>query len=196
MRRLMVLGLAVVLLPGCAGDPMTAREKATLGGAAIGAAVGGLAGSTRGKATTGALIGAAAGGALGYGVGSAQQEEARRHQGQPPVSPPAPQQQAAVQVPGQYAGDPTQGEFVNTTPFTIHLFIDPDGPQNQVAPSATLNPGESRPAVLDVGQHRIKAEAWRDTQLGKRMVGRYDRTILVDVRANGWSLRFSEGDFR
>ncbi|MEE8224818.1 MAG: hypothetical protein V3R42_03775, partial [candidate division NC10 bacterium] len=62
--------------------------------------------------------------------------------------------------------------------------------------SLWLGPNEAQPANLDIGQHRIVARAYVDTQFGQRLVGRYDKTVTVDPRSSGWSLRFGEGDFR
>jgi hypothetical protein len=59
-----------------------------------------------------------------------------------------------------------------------------------------MNPSDVLPANLDVGAHRVVAIATRETQLGPRSVGRYDRQFQVDVRGSGWQLRFSDGDFR
>jgi hypothetical protein len=42
----------------------------------------------------------------------------------------------------------------------------------------------------------VVAKALVDTQFGTRTVGRYDRTIQVDPRGSGWTLRFTEADFR
>jgi len=58
--------VAAIFLAGCAGGPLTTREKGTGIGALGGAAVGGIIGSTVGRAGTGAVIG----GLLGLGAGA------------------------------------------------------------------------------------------------------------------------------
>jgi hypothetical protein len=92
--------------------------------------------------------------------------------------------------------DPTSGQFLNSTRWRLEVFVDTDP---QVTPSGTpilLNPQESRQYSLDLGPHRVTARALVDTQFGPRTVGRYDRTIQVDPRGSGWTLRFTESDFR
>jgi hypothetical protein len=49
--------------------------------------------------------------------------------------------------------------------------------------------------VLDVGQHRVVAQAFVDTQLGRRLVGTFDRTLTVDPRAPGWTIHFFPANF-
>ena len=65
MRKLLLVVAAAGTLAGC----QTAREDATLSGAAVGAGtgalIGGLAGGTAGSAVAGGLVGAAAGGIIG-----------------------------------------------------------------------------------------------------------------------------------
>lgn len=181
---------------GTGDDP----EKGALAGAALGAGTGAIIGSQTGDAGPGALIGGAIGGVSGALVGGAIQEQERRvGAGAAPLAQPGTTsypQQAGISVPGQYLGDPTRGELSNATRWRVAVFIDTDpGPQS-ATPSVWLGPDEARPANLDIGPHRIIARAYVDTQFGPRLVGRYDKTIAVDPRSAGWSLRFGEGDFR
>jgi Glycine zipper len=60
------VGLTAIAAAGCAGGPLTAREKGAGIGALGGAAVGGAIGSTKGHAGAGAAIG----GAVGLGAGA------------------------------------------------------------------------------------------------------------------------------
>jgi hypothetical protein len=62
----MILTVGALILAGCAGGPLTTREKAAGIGALGGAAVGGIVGHSVGHTGTGALIG----GALGLGAGA------------------------------------------------------------------------------------------------------------------------------
>jgi len=58
IERIVLAGWLCLLLSGCAGGPLSTRERATLGGAALGAG-------------TGAAIGAIVGGGKGAGTGAA-----------------------------------------------------------------------------------------------------------------------------
>lgn len=62
----LALALAVLTAAGCAGGPMTTREKGAGIGALGGAAAGGLIGTAVGRPGTGAAIGAGVG--LGAGA--------------------------------------------------------------------------------------------------------------------------------
>jgi uncharacterized protein YcfJ len=62
----MLLLVGTLMVVGCAGGPLTTREKGAGIGALGGAAAGGLVGSAVGHPGTGALIG----GALGLGAGA------------------------------------------------------------------------------------------------------------------------------
>jgi len=71
--RIVVLGLTVMSAVGCAGGPMTTREKGAGIGALGGAAAGGLIGTAFGSPGTGAAIGAGAGLGAGALVGDYMQ---------------------------------------------------------------------------------------------------------------------------
>jgi hypothetical protein len=197
--------LVAGLLSGCA--EMSATEK----GAAIGAGTGALAGAIIGNqvrgnrpqhAAMGAIIGGLAGAAGGALIG---REVERRQQAAAPA-PPAPvvgtpsaappPQTAVVTVPGQYGGDPTRGDFVNQTRWRVNVYVDADPTRTAGPPTFALGPGERRAVDLDVGPHRVVAQAFVDTQFGPRLVGRLDRQIEVDPRRPGWSLAFGDADFR
>ncbi len=59
----------IVTLSGCAGGPLTTREKFTYGGGAVGAATGAIIGAATGSAAVGALIGGPEGAIGGYLIG-------------------------------------------------------------------------------------------------------------------------------
>jgi uncharacterized protein YqgC (DUF456 family) len=61
-----IVSLTAILAAGCAGGPLTAREKGAGIGALGGATVGGLVGRNNGSAGAGAAIG----GAVGLGAGA------------------------------------------------------------------------------------------------------------------------------
>ena len=69
---------SILFVAGCS-QPLTTREKATLGGAAIGAGTGAAIGSASGNAGTGAAIGAGAGALGGFLVGDHLEDDHRRH---------------------------------------------------------------------------------------------------------------------
>lgn len=210
MKKMALLLVAALGLPACA--EMSGAQKGALVGAGTGAAAGAIIGSQvkgnrSGHAGTGAVIGALGGAAAGALIGDAmeQKKPAAPQQGgvlqpvpppgQPAASPPPPTQ-ASVTVPGQYAGDPTRGQLVNGTPYQLKIYMDVDPTRESSAPYLTMNPNDVLPVNLDVGSHRVVAVATRDTQLGPRTVGRSDRQLRIDVRAPGWELRFTDGDFR
>ena len=84
------------------------------------------------------------------------------------------------------------GVITNGTQWEIHVFIDlPPGSPTPLV----LGPGTQAPVVLDVGQHRVVAQAFVDTQLGRRLVGTFDRTLTVDPRAPGWTIHFVPANF-
>lgn len=67
------VALAATMAVGCAGGPMTTREKGAGIGALGGAAAGGLIGSAFGRPGMGAAIGAGTGLGAGYLVGDYMQ---------------------------------------------------------------------------------------------------------------------------
>ena len=103
----------------------------------------------------------------------------------PPVGPPP------AGSPGR-PPDPTLGVITNGTQWEIHVFLDlPPGSPSPLV----LTPGTQAPVVLDIGQHRVVAQAFVDTQLGRRLVGTFDRTLRVDPRAPGWTIHFFPANF-
>jgi osmotically inducible lipoprotein OsmB len=88
MRRTIIVSCALgmlLLVAGCAGGPLTTREKGGLFGGALGAGTGALIGSATGSAATGAAIGGpiglVAGGVIGDQLQGREHAE-RRLQGQ------------------------------------------------------------------------------------------------------------------
>ncbi len=79
----MVAALALaglVIATGCSGQPLSTREKGTLGGAGIGAATGAIIGAAVGSPGAGAAIGGAIGGIGCYAVGNAMQNQETANQ--------------------------------------------------------------------------------------------------------------------
>src|SRR6266481_9512204 len=85
----LILGAAFLLagcfvLTGCSGQPLSTREKGTLGGGVLGAGTGAIVGAAVGHPAAGAAIGGALGAGTGYVVGSALQNQenvSRQQQG-------------------------------------------------------------------------------------------------------------------
>jgi hypothetical protein len=82
--------------------------------------------------------------------------------------------------------------ITNGTQWEIQIFID--NPPGSPSP-LVLAPGMQAPVVLDIGQHRVIAQAFVETQLGRRLVGTFDRTLTVDPRAPGWTIHFFPANF-
>lgn len=81
MRKIIIAValLAALLFVGCAGAPLTTREKGTLIGGAVGAGGGAIVGSTVGAPGAGAAIGGVLGAGTGYLIGNHMQNEEYRH---------------------------------------------------------------------------------------------------------------------
>jgi len=69
---------ASLALAACSGEPLSTREKGTIGGAAVGAGTGALVGAAVGAPGGGAAIGGTAGGLAGYTIGNHLQNEQDR----------------------------------------------------------------------------------------------------------------------
>jgi len=72
-------------LAGCSGQPLSTREKGTIGGGVLGAGTGAIIGAAVGAPGAGAAIGGALGAGTGYVVGNAMQNQevtSRQQQGQ------------------------------------------------------------------------------------------------------------------
>jgi hypothetical protein len=207
-QRAVAVGLlALLLLAGC-----TAANDGALKGGVAGAAAGGLIGAGVSHSAGGLGLGALIGGLIGALAGEAiQQHQAAAATPPPPPPPPAsappppPPEWSVVTAPPTPppvgpppAGnpgrppDPTLGVITNGTQWEIQVSIDlPPGSPSPLV----LAPGAQAPVVLDIGQHRIIAQAFVDTQLGRRLVGTFDRTLTVDPRVPGWTIHFFPANF-
>lgn len=84
IAAVLVLGAAFALA-GCSGQPLSTREKGTLGGGVLGAGAGALIGSAVGAPGAGAAIGGVLGAGTGFVVGNAMQNQevtSQQQQGQ------------------------------------------------------------------------------------------------------------------
>jgi uncharacterized protein YcfJ len=82
-RFLGAIGLALAALlfvAGCSGQPMSTREKGTLGGGVLGAGAGALIGSAVGHPGAGAAIGGGLGALGGLAVGNEMQNQEAQQQ--------------------------------------------------------------------------------------------------------------------
>ncbi len=70
IRSFAIWALVAFLLSGCAGQPLTTREKGTLGGGVLGAGTGAIIGSAVGHPGAGAAIGGGLGALAGGVVGN------------------------------------------------------------------------------------------------------------------------------
>jgi uncharacterized protein YcfJ len=68
-----------VTLSACSGQPLTTREKGTLGGAAIGTGGGALVGLAVGHPLAGAAIGGVVGAGTGMAIGNSLQNSENRN---------------------------------------------------------------------------------------------------------------------
>lgn len=64
---------ALLFVSACSGEPLSTREKGTLGGGALGAGTGAIIGAAVGAPGAGAAIGGALGAGTGFVVGNALQ---------------------------------------------------------------------------------------------------------------------------
>ena len=221
-HRGVAAGLLILLLAGCAttqpGQP--APGEGALKGGIIGAASGGFIGAAASGghsvgrnlglgALIGGLVGALAGEVIQQRTASAAPAPPAppppAPAAAPPPPPPPPGQWSVVTAPtpappvgpppaGSPARppDPTMGVITNGTQWEIQVYID--NPPGSPSP-LVLTPGMQAPVVLDIGQHRVVAQAYVDTQLGRRLVGTFDRTLTVDPRAPGWTIHFFPANF-
>src|SRR5512135_510871 len=77
--------VAAFVFAGCSGQPLSTREKGTLGGGVLGAGTGAIIGAAVGHPGAGAAIGGALGAGTGYVVGNALQNQevtSQQQQGQ------------------------------------------------------------------------------------------------------------------
>jgi hypothetical protein len=87
-RGLLVAAIALVgafALAGCSGQPLSTREKGTIGGGVLGAGTGAIIGAAVGAPGAGAAIGGALGAGTGYVIGNALQNQeitSQQQQGQ------------------------------------------------------------------------------------------------------------------
>lgn len=180
----------MVLLACLAGAGCATYDSSVPAGTGIGAAAGALLGYGLTGDATGAAAGAGAGALAGALTGVAVDETRRQRTAQPPQSyqdPPTHYQPA----PQAYATqpDPTNGEFLNDTRWRLEIYVD------DATNPLHLSSRQGYPISLDIGDHRVVANAYVATQFGERLVGTYNHVIYIDPKSSGWGLRFDETMF-
>jgi len=125
----------------------------------------------------------------------------------PPVAwqgPPPPGAWQGSRPPGAWQSPPsptaavprTPGLLINTTRWTVNVYLDTDPASPGVLPFLVLRPGESRHLALLAGPHRIVARPVAETAGMAERVGRYERQIQIDPRDRSFRLQLSEGEFK
>jgi len=98
--------------------------------------------------------------------------------------------------PSTAAGRRTPGLLLNTTKWTVNVYLDSDPAATNAAPLLILRPGEGRHVALVPGPHRIVARSVGETTGTREYAGRYERQILIDPRDRSFRLQLSEGEFK
>lgn len=94
------------------------------------------------------------------------------------------------------AGPRTPGLLINSTKWTVNVYLDSDPTATGAVPSLTLRPGEGRRLALLAGPHRIVARPAGESTGAPEATGRYERRIQIDPRDRGFRLQLLEGEFR
>jgi uncharacterized membrane protein len=71
--KALFVAIAIVVVAGCSGEPLSTREKGTFIGTGVGAATGAIIGAAVGNPLAGAAIGGGIGALGGYAVGNEMQ---------------------------------------------------------------------------------------------------------------------------
>ena len=93
-------------------------------------------------------------------------------------------------------GPRTPGLLVNSTKWTLNVYLDGDPAVTGAVPSLSLRPGEGRQLALLAGPHRIIARPVGEPPGAPTPTGRYERQIQIDPRDRGFRLQLSEGEFK
>jgi hypothetical protein len=130
-------------------------------------------------------------------------------QGPPPgawrgAPPPVGWQGQGPPPPGAWQGPPsptaavprTPGLLINTTRWTVNVYLDTDPATSGVLPFLVLRPGEGRQLALMAGPHRIVANPIADMSGAPAPAARYERQIQIEPRDRSFRLELSEGEFR
>lgn len=98
--------------------------------------------------------------------------------------------------PPRAAGPRTPGLLVNSTRWTVNVYLDTDPAVAGVPPLLILRPGETRQLALIAGPHRIVAQPAVEPSGTAAPTGRYERQIQIEPMDRTFRLQLSEGEFR
>ncbi len=90
----------------------------------------------------------------------------------------------------------TPGVLVNTTSWTVNVYLDTDPAAVGVFPLLTLRPGEGRQLALLAGSHRIVAQPVAEVASVASPAGRYERKSQIELRDRYFRLQLSKGEFK
>jgi hypothetical protein len=118
--------------------------------------------------------------------------------------PPPPGAWQGPPPPGAWQGPPsptaavprTPGLLINTTRWTVNVYLDTDPATSGVLPFLTLRPGEGRQLAFLAGPHRIVANPVAEASGAPAPTVRYERQIQIEPRDRNFRLQLSEGEFR
>ncbi len=121
-------------------------------------------------------------------------------QGPPPLAgrqgPPPPAGWQGPPPPAMAGPPRTPGMLVNSTRWTVNVYLDSDPATPGVPPLLVLRPGEGRQLALVAGPHRIVAKPAAEGSGAAPPTARYDRQIQIEPRDRSFRLQLSEGEFR
>jgi hypothetical protein len=106
--------------------------------------------------------------------------------------------------PGAWQGPPsptaavprTPGLLINTTRWTVNVYLDTDPATSGVLPFLVLRPGDGRQLALVAGPHRIVANPIAEASGAPAPAARYERQIQIEPRDRSFRLELSEGEFK
>ncbi len=121
-------------------------------------------------------------------------------QGPPPPGamqgPPPPAGRQGPPPPAMAGPPRTPGMLVNSTGWTVNVYLDSDPATPGVPPLLVLRPGEGRHLALVAGPHRIVAKPAAESSGAASPTARYDRQIQIEPRDRSFRLQLSEEEFR
>jgi hypothetical protein len=106
--------------------------------------------------------------------------------------------------PGAWQGPPsptaavprTPGLLINTTRWTVNVYLDTDPATSGVLPFLVLRPGDGRQLALVAGPHRIVANPIAEASGAPAPAARYERQIQIEPRDRSFRLELSEEEFK
>ena len=90
----------------------------------------------------------------------------------------------------------TPGLLINTTRWTVNVYLDTDPATSDVLPFLVLRPGDGRQLALVAGPHRIVANPIAEASGAPAPAARYERQIQIEPRDRSFRLELSEREFK